>query len=223
MSEEDREEVVVEEPVSEVSENDVHEQEVDSNESSESEVKEQTVPLTAYTAERKKRQETEKQNQLLSDYVNQLKEGSESPEEDPEDWVTNSKFDQRQSQTKQEIMEEVYLQMNTDALPKINKYLDKIIEKKPWLADSVKNAPNRYARAYEIIQDYEHVLDSGRSRGRSDTAKQDAARIAENAKKPKSPVAVGKSVNMSNAEYLKSIAGTKDFRDYRQKVRRGEI
>ena len=222
MSEEDREEVVVEESVSEVSENDVQESD-DSNDSGKSRVEEQTVPLTAYTAERKKRQEIERQNQLLADYVNQLKGSSSesAEEEDPEDWVTNSKFDQRQTQTKQEIMEEVYLQMNPDALPKINKFLDQIIEKKPWLADSVKTAPNRYARAYEIIQDYGHVFEPERSKG--STAKEDAARISQNAKKPKSPVAMGKSANMSNTEYLKSIAGTKDFRDYRQKVRRGEI
>lgn len=217
----EKEEQVVEAPVSEEAQNDVQEEGSSEENSSESEGTEQTVPLTAYTAERKKRQESESQVRLLAEYVNKLKEQEKesAPDEDPEEWVTNQRFKETQNQTKQEIMEEMYLQMNPEALPKINKYLEKIIEQKPWLADSVKTAPNRYARAYEIVNDFGHLVEPKRP----SQAQADAVRVAQNAQKPRSPAATGKSANMTNAEYLRSIAGTPEFREYRQKVRQGKI
>jgi hypothetical protein len=225
MTEEQLEEQVDNNTDSEEVVNDTQETEEDTqdqDQSTEKDATEQTVPLTALTAERKKRQETENQVRLLAEYVNKLKsaEQDQQPEEeDPEDWVTNQRFKETQNQTKQEIMEEMYLQMNPDALPKINKYLTQIIEQKPWLADSVKTATNRYARAYEIVNDYGHMVEPKRN----SQAQADAARVVQNANKPKSPVATGKSAKMSNTEYLKSIAGTKEFREYRNKVRQGKL
>jgi hypothetical protein len=50
----------------------------------------------------------------------------------------------------------------------------------------------------------------------------DAQRIVENARKPGSPVEHGKSAQPTGSEYLKSIQGKPEFREYRQKVLRGE-
>ena len=197
-----------------------HEQ-VDNDQPEESEAQEQSVPLSALKAERSKRQEIEKQTRLLAEYVNELKARESTPkaeEEDPDDWVTNQKFAQTQNQTKQEIKEEVYLEMKPQVLPEINQYLDKIIEQKPWLADTIKSAPNRYARAYEIVQDYKHLI----ANQRRNSGTTDGQRISENMKKPRSPVAA-KSANSSGAEYLRSVRGKPEFREYRAKVRRGEI
>ena len=48
---------------------------------------------------------------------------------------------------------------NPKAVQDINKYLDLILEKKPWLASSVREAVNRYARAAEIVEDYKHLVE----------------------------------------------------------------
>jgi hypothetical protein len=50
----------------------------------------------------------------------------------------------------------------------------------------------------------------------------DAQRIVENSQKPRSPTEVGKSAQPTGTEYLKSIQGKQEFREYRQKVLRGE-
>jgi len=191
---------------------------VESNESEQEAAKEQTVPLSALTAERKKRQELENQSRLLAEYVQSLKNGTQgdSEEEDPDDWATLAKLKQTQAQTRQEIVEEVYKDSNPTAVQEINKYIDLIIEKKPWLVDSIRNAPNRIARAYEVVNDYKHLVEP-KKQPRGPT---DAERIAANAKKPGTPVG-GKTANLGGAEYLKSIQGTKEFREYRNKIRYG--
>jgi hypothetical protein len=54
------------------------------------------------------------------------------------------------------------------------------------------------------------------------SSNQDGRRIIENAHKPRSPSEVGRSSRPEGAEYLKSIQGKKEFREYREKVLRGE-
>jgi hypothetical protein len=110
--------------------------------------------------------------------------------------------------------------MNPEAVQKINKYLKPILEKKPWLANSVDTAPNRYARAHEIVNDYLHLVEEKPLERKS--SNQDGRRIIENAQKPRSPVEAGKSARPEGTEYLKSIQGKKEFREYRAKVLRGE-
>lgn len=178
------------------------------------------VPLAALQAERRKRQDIEAkayvyQQQLLQ---KQSKEEDE-PEEDPHALVEKGAFKQATQITKREILEEVFLDANPMALQEIDNFLKPILEKKPWLAESVDRATNRYARAYEIIQDYRHLV--VQPSGRTTPQQQDAKRIVDNANKPRSPIEIGKSVQPKGSEYLKSIQGTKEFREYRQKVRQG--
>lgn len=169
------------------------------------------VPLAALEAERRKRQE-------LQEYLNQQK--SEAEKVDPTGLVENRHLQQTTAETKREILETLYQDMNPKAVQEINKYLEAILEKKPWLAASVDNAMNRYARAYEIVEDYRHLVD-----GQKPSAKvgspNDAARIVQNAQKPRSPVETGKSAQPGGMEYLKSIQGKKEFREYRQNLLKG--
>lgn len=185
------------------------------------------VPLAALEAERQKRQEIEAQNRLLQDYVNrqQQEAARRAPEVDATDDDLVNKRDLKQfhekmskeefAQMRREIAEETFKEVNPAAIRDINTHLKEILERKPWLAQSIESAPNRYARAYEIVQDYAPVTAAKAA------VKNDAQRIVENSKKPGSPVIAGKAANMSNQEYLKSIGGTKEFREYRQKVRQG--
>lgn len=186
------------------------------------------VPLSAMIATRKKAQEAEERAlkaeaaaQAYQQYLNKLSTPEEKQEEeDPNALVERQHLAQSTANTKRDILETLYQDMNPEAVQKINKYLKPILEKKPWLAQSVDTAQNRYARAYEIVQDYLHLVEEKPVTRQSNN--QDGRRIIENAQKPRSPVEVGKSARPEGVEYLKSIQGKKEFREYRQKVLRGE-
>ena len=185
------------------------------------------VPLSAMLATRKKAQEAEERalkaeaaNQAYQQYFNKMSTPEEKQEEeDPNALVERQHLAQNTANTKRDILETLYQDMNTEAVQKINKYLKPILEKKPWLASSVDTAQNRYARAYEIVQDYLHLVEE-KPQGRQSN-NQDGRRIIENAQKPRSPAEVGKSARPEGVEYLKSIQGKKEFREYRQKVLQG--
>jgi len=179
------------------------------------------VPLAALQAERRKRQEFETRNKVYEDLLaNKNVQPEEKEEEDPEALLTKSSFQEEKALTKREILEQVYQDMNPGAVQKINTYLKPILDKKPWLASTLDNAVNRLARANEIVDDYMHLVEEKPKAKVAAVA--DARRIVDNANKPRSPVEVGKSAQPSGTEYLKSIQGKKEFREYRQKVLRGE-
>ena len=190
--------------------------EVESQETQQEEPK--MVPLAALQAERRKRQELETRAKVYEEMMANKNVAPEE-EEDPEALVTKGSFKEEKALTKREILEQVYQDMNPEAVQKINTYLKPILDKKPWLAASVDNALNRLARANEIVDDYMHLLEE---KPRQKVGSMDAKRIVENANKPRSPVEVGKSAQPSGTEYLKSIQGKKEFREYRQKELRGE-
>jgi hypothetical protein len=178
------------------------------------------VPLAALQAERRKRQEFETRTKVYEDLLAKKNVPTEEiEEEDPEALLTKSSFREEKALTKREILEQVYQDMNPEAVQKINTYLKPILDKKPWLAATLENAVNRLARANEIVDDYIHLV---AEKPKTKSAVADAQRIVDNANKPRSPVEVGKSAQPSGTEYLKSIQGKKEFREYRQKVLRGE-
>jgi len=176
------------------------------------------VPLAALQAERRKRQELETRTRV---YEELMAKKPQEPEEveDPEALVTKGSFKEEKALTKREILEQVYQDMNPEAVQKIEKYLKPILDKKPWLAATLDTAINRLSRANEIVDDYMHLVDE---KPRVKNVINDAKRIVENSQKPRSPVEIGKSAQPTGTEYLKSIQGKKEFREYRQKVLRGE-
>jgi hypothetical protein len=191
---------------------------VDVGQQEEAQEEQKMVPLAALQAERRKRQELETRARVYEELMSKKPQEPEE-EEDPEALVTKSTFKEEKALTKREILEQVYQDMNPEAVQKINTYLKPILDKKPWLADSVDSAVNRLARAAEIVDDYMHLLeDKPKTKAASD-----AKRIVENSQKPRSPVEIGKSAQLSGVEYLKSIQGKKEFREYRQKMLRGEM
>lgn len=179
------------------------------------------VPLTALQETRRKLQEANEEKRLLREHLERLKTPPPEPEEpeDEDELLNRGQFRQEQAMTKREIREEVFKDMNPKAMEKIKQYLNPILEKKPWLAESIKNSENRYARASEIIDDYMHLVNP-----RSATAAaKDGTKIVQNMQKPASPVSLAKAASPNNMEYLRSIQGKKEFREYREKVRRGEL
>lgn len=189
-------------------------------ESQGSEQKEQEmVPLAALQAERRKRQELEARAKVYEELMAKKPQETEE-EEDSEALLTKGSFREEKALTKREILEQVYQDMNPAAVQDINMYLKPILDKKPWLAASVDNALNRLARAKEIVDDYRHLIDV---KQKTTSQVSDAKRIVENSQKPRSPVEAGKSAQPSGTEYLKSIQGKKEFREYRQKLLAGEM
>lgn len=183
-----------------------------------------TVPLEALQAERRKRQELEQNYKNYQELVKRLDEQREAPskasEEDEEELVSRRDLKAfKQNLTteqffalKREIAEENFKDSQPQAIKAINENLKQILEQKPWLADSIEKATNRYARAYEIVQDYKSLYQAQQAK------KSEGNRVIENAQKPGSPAATAKSSQLSGADYLKSIAGTNDFREYRKKL-----
>jgi hypothetical protein len=178
------------------------------------------VPLAALQAERRKRQDLEARAQVYEELMRAKDKPEPEEVEDPNALVEKKHLHESNAHTKRDILETLYQDMNPKAIQDINKYLKPILEKKPWLAASVDTAQNRYARAYEIVQDYLHLVEDKPVVKQS--SNQDGKRIIENSRKPGSPVDIGKSARPEGTEYLKSIQGKKEFRDYRAKVLRGE-
>jgi len=204
-------------PVSE--EPEVVEQE--SEEVAQNEVQEQprTVPLEALEAERRKRQELEMQVRAM-----QASKPQEEEEEDDEEFITKAELKRRLKEAtfgnKREVLEESYCLSNPKAVELINKHLEGIIKSKPWLAQSIESAPNRYARAYEIVEAFgpkEEVASAKKFRDPQAEAK----KIVENSQKPGNPSTIAKPANQSNADYLRSIGGKPEFREYRKKLLAG--
>ena len=190
-------------------------QEIQSDEIQQEEQK--MVPLAALQAERKKRQELETRNKVYEEMMSKKNEAPEE-EEDPEALLTKGSFQHEKALTKREILEQLFEEMNPKAVQRINMHLKTILDKKPWLAATLDNAVNRLARANEIVEDYMHLVEPRKAQ----TGASDAKRIIENSKKPGSPVEIGKSAQPSGTEYLKSIQGKKEFREYRAKLLNGE-
>lgn len=214
-----------------------HEQDVESAVSEQVQVESQDapegeqkmVPLSAMLATRKKLQEAESKAaqaeakaQIYHEHLmrtQQDKQSEPEEEEDPKGLVEKHVLKQTTASTKREILEMLYQDMNPAAVQQINKYLKPILDKKPWLAASVDSAQNRYARAHEIVQDYLHLVEEKPVEKKPAT--QDGHRIVQNAHKPRSPAEVGKSAQPGGMDYLKSIQGKKEFREYRQKLLQG--
>ena len=123
------------------------------------------VPLSALEAERHKRQEIEAQNRLYADYIERMKaempaRDEDEDEDDESELIDRRSFRREQESVKRQIKEEIFVDLNPKAMQEIKQYLNPILEKKPWLRDSIKNSDNRYARAHEIVQDYQHLVET---------------------------------------------------------------
>lgn len=181
------------------------------------------VPLEALEAERRKRQDAETKANVYQELARRAEEAQKQPKEEPkdDDELVNRgdlrKFHQKLTKEelavmKREIAEETFKETMPEAIKVINTHLKEILERKPWLAESIAAAPNRYARAYEIVNDYMPQAATHKEKAA------EAKKIVENAQKPGSPIGVGKSQQLSGHDYMKSIAGTKEFRDYRKQL-----
>lgn len=185
-----------------------------------------TVPLEALEAERRKRQDLEAQNRVLQEFMMKSK-GEAKPEDDSDDdeFITKAEMKRRLDTLsfaqKREVLEEAFCDSKPEAVQLINTHLEQIIKRKPWLAQTIESAPNRYARAYEIVQDYMPKEEKVAPASKFSRPQAEAKKIVENSQKPGNPATIAKAANGSNIDYLKSIQGKPEFRDYRKKMLAG--
>jgi len=186
-----------------------------------------TVPLEALEAERRKRQEVEAQNRALQDFMVKSKADEKPSDEadDDDDFITKAEMKKRLEKVtfsqKREVLEEAFCENKPEAVELINKHLQEIIKRKPWLASTIDSAQNRYARAYEIVQDYMPKEEKVAPASKFSRPQAEAKKIIENSQKPGNPTTIAKAANGSNLDYLKSIQGKPEFRDYRRKMLSG--
>jgi len=186
-----------------------------------------TVPLEALEAERRKRQDLEAQNRALQELMTKSKapEKAEEEDDDEDEFITKAEMKKRLDKVsfaqKREMLEEAFCDSKPEAVELINTHLEQIIKRKPWLAQTIESAPNRYARAYEIVQDYMPKDEKSAPAGKFSRPQAEAKRIVENAQKPGNPATIAKAANSSNMDYLKSIQGKPEFREYRRKMLAG--
>lgn len=211
------------EPVSEAAE-------VVASEEQETQVRaepQRTVPLEALEAERRKRQELEAQNRALQELMTKSKapEKVEEEDDDEDEFITKAEMKKRLDKVtfsqKREMLEEAFCDSKPEAVELINTHLEQIIKRKPWLAQTIESAPNRYARAYEIVQDYMPKDEKVAPASKFSRPQAEAKKIVENAQKPGNPSTIAKAANGSNLDYLKSIQGKPEFREYRRKMLTG--
>lgn len=185
-----------------------------------------TVPLEALEAERRKRQDLEAQNRALQELMTKSKAPEKVDEDEDEDeFITKAEMKKRLEKVtfaqKREMLEEAFCDSRPEAVDLINSHLEHIIKRKPWLAQTIDSAPNRYARAYEIVQDYMPKDEKVAPSSKFARPKDEAKKIVENSQKPGNPATIAKAANSSNMDYLKSIQGKPEFREYRKKMLAG--
>lgn len=202
-----------EQPVSEVDGEQVEVETSDVREEVVEEVQEERkVPLSALEAERRRRQEAEAEKRVYEQLASR-REQQPQEEVDGDEWITRDQHTKTIQQAKREILEEAFVNSNPDAYQQIKDKLPGLIETKPWVEDVIKNAPNRWQRAWELIGD----LSPGEAT-KPVKRNQDAERIVQNSKKPGSPTAAVKSATMSSVDYMRSIRGTVEWDKYRNSL-----
>ena len=177
-----------------------------------------TVPLEALEAERRKRQDAEQERNWYQTQISQWQQHLQAqqsqtqvqPDEDDDEYTKEmKKYVQNtiKNQTK-DLMEKTYLEQHPDAVTRIQTELEPILAKKPWLADSIKTAENRYARAMEIIEDYAPKMSNNTGK-----------RIVENAQKPVSPAGGAAKSNTISRLDMMSKMNRKEFSEWRAQMR----
>lgn len=184
--------------------------------------REKTGLQEALIAERRKRQEAEYRSRFLEqqyqNYASQFK--TKQADQDDDDEYTKELKQYTESQIQNGIkqaLETQFIRQHPHIVEQdpetgqtwLEQKLSPILQKKPWLAQGIQMAENRYERALEIIEDY-----TPKSEPRHEEAKK---KLEENASKPGSPAGVAKSGNLSSINKFKNMS-RKEFSEYRAKI-----
>lgn len=168
------------------------------------------VPLEALEAERRKRQDAEYKAQWERQQMEAaLQQQKQQPEEDEDEYTQQLKkyVDNGIATATKNTIESVYVQEHPDVIERVQAELEPILQRKPWLTSVIQQAPNRWARAMEIIEDYAPKKEEPTQSKR-----------VENANKPGHPAQMAKTRNLSKLESLNKM-NRKEFSEYRASLR----
>ena len=149
------------------------------------------VPLEALEAERRKRQSAEAERNWANEQA-QSRQKQDEPQEEEDDEYTREitqKVELRLHQKQRAQSETEWIANNPEAVERMKREWPQLKKRKPYLEQSVDNAPNRYARAWEILQDYTPPPQASSEADR---------RVEENKKVPGNPAGAAKAVTPKN-------------------------
>lgn len=175
------------------------------------------VPLEAMEAERRKRQDQEAEARYLRQRIEQYEAQRAAPqqtqEEEYDDPYTRDLIKTMESRVERRLraqQEEATKRSVPNLEERLENELKPLLQRKPWLAQSIANAPNRYERALEILDDY-----APRAAPQREAVMQ---RMEENRNKPGSPNVGPKSSNLGQLESLKRM-NRREFSQWRAEMR----
>ena len=160
---------------------------------------EETVPVKAHVAERKKRQEAEQRATWLEQQLMTSQKQQQQPQEqvDENDLITAGSLNQNLAGFKQQILEEAYMQSNPAIIERIRDELPGILSdpSNQWLADSIKTAVNRLERSAQILEMFT-----------PEKVQKRKASPPDRSATPKSPQAVSKTNKLSIADRIMDMS-----------------
>ena len=159
-----------------------------------------TVPITALQKERRKRQETQRENEML-------KKQRDVEDESQYESVTKKDLANSKAEWKRETREEDWVRENPEKFERVNQDLETFLETRPHLKLAIAESPNRYREAWELMS----ALSPKQQ-------KQLAERTEPRA--PHSPANVPKSAAMDQNISLMEMTD-KEFHEWRQSKIRG--
>ena len=114
---------------------------------------EKMVPLSSLTKERKKRQEYERENQILREY--QLRQAQQQePDYSQDEPINKKELQETMIQFAKTTREEAWKSSNPDKLEIIDEHLEDLLKQRPHLAAALHSSPNRYEEAWELLKGY---------------------------------------------------------------------
>ena len=157
---------------------------------------EEKVPLSALKKVRKESQEAKLENQILKQQMSNMQQPAQQPQVDnSNDLLTVGQNNRNLEEWKRSILEEAYMEQNPNVVDRIKTELPEILSnpKNHWLADSLKQAPNRLLRGQQILEMFK-------------PAKRQALPGVNRENTPKSPQSVAKTNKLSTADRIMEMS-----------------
>lgn len=169
---------------------------------------EEKVPLSALKKVRQEAKEAKIKADLLDQQLQkfQMAQQQQIPQVDnSNDLLTVGEQQQTLQEWKRSILEEAYMEQNPQIVDRIKDELPDILSRHQWLADSLKQAPNRLHRAKEILSMFKPEKTVIPPPNRTNT--------------PKSPQSVSKTNKLSTTDRLMEMSD-QELEDWRLSQKR---
>lgn len=168
------------------------------------------VPLHVVQKERQKRKEMELEMQWMRQKMEELNRPQQEPqEEDDSQYESATKADlgMSQQETLRQVDERIWIRSNPEKYELVNENLPKLLKQRPHLRLALKEAPNRYEEAYELL---DKLMERPKTVAREQKQKKAA---------PNSPGGVPKAAALNEAIDVMKMSDS-EYRAWREEKRR---